>query len=656
MEKIKILIIYIFFGAIAVNGQEIRSYTQQMEKQRFFDYQNYLVKVSVSDDQRNYDVNYYRLDLDVIPGMQVIYGNVRVLATSLIDGFNLVVLDLHAHMLIDSVKSRHGVDHYSHSGNKLFITLDEDINNSEHVEVQISYHGRPVNEGSFNSFDFSFHQNSPIISTLSEPFGARLWWPCKDDPADKADSVDIIVTVPDTLVVASNGVLADEYENSNDTRTYFWKERYPISTYLISLAISNYEIFRDYYRYSPDDSLEVVYYVYPELLEAAKTDFSPTVDMIEYYASVFGEYPFIKEKYGMALFPWGGAMEHQTCTSYGAGLIRGNNRYDSIIAHELAHQWFGDLITIKKWSHIWLNEGFASYAEALWVEHLSGKQAYHEYMDAFDLGYFPFSVFITDSTNISSLFHATVYNKGAWVLHMLRKIMGDNKFFDALVSYRNKFAFGNATTEDFQRVCEQEYRSDLSWFFSQWIYGPFRPRYEIIWTDSAAAGREYVRVQLKQTQNDAGLFKMPLDLKITTVSRETTIVIWDSLAFQEFRFSFNEKIQNVSLDPDNWVLKYVARKPYLEHVSIRPNYPNPFASTTTIEYFVPIKGKIELSIYNILGQKVRSLVSKTQLADMYTIIWNGKSEQGKNVASGLYFCQLNYNESTIVTRKMIKIN
>ena len=536
-------------------GQDVHQQIRKMEQARFLRMQEALFNKFTQIDQSGFDVNFYRIDLNIDPTAQSISGNVTMQATSTVPGLNQVMLNFFDNMQVDSVVSDGDTLNFTHNNNELNITLTGTFDTGTSFSVTIYYSGHPGAAGGFKSFDFGQHQGAPIISTLSEPFGSPAWWPCKDDPADKADSVDIIITVPDTLVVASNGKLIRETGNEDSTKTFFWAERYPISTYLVSLAISNYKVFSDYYKYSDTDSMEVVYYVYPEHLTAAEEDFNITVAAISYYSSIFREYPFIKEKYGMAEFQWSGAMEHQTCTSYGRSLISGNHRYDSYLVHELAHQWFGDLVTMKRWSHIWLNEGFASYAEALWSGHVGGEQAYFDYMNLFDQGLFPTSVFVYDSTNISELFSRTVYDKGAWVLHTLRHVMGDSAFFDALINYRTSFAFGNATTEDFRDICETEYGADLDWFFDQWVYGLYRPSYEFSWSDSAAGGEHVVTLTLDQVQTNTGLFKMPLDIVLTTFSGDTTFIVWDSLASQEFQFVMNEEAINLKIDPNNWVLK-----------------------------------------------------------------------------------------------------
>ncbi len=550
-----VFLMLVMLVPIFVSAQTVHQQIRELEAARFAKYQSAFSMLALKAEPSDFDVSYYRIDLKIDPYAENVSGSVFVKAYSQINGLTEISLDLFDNMIVDSVVAQGDTLSWTHTENSLNITLPQTMDIDFYIGLQVYYHGRPTAGGGFRSFDFGRHKEFPIVATLSQPFGASAWWPCKDDPADKADSVDIVITVPDTFVVASNGLLASETLNEDDTKTYFWAERYPISTYLVSLAITNYEVFSNFYGYSDTDSMEVFYYVYPEHVAAAQEDFNITVEAITHFSSIFGQYPFIEEKYGMAEFQWGGAMEHQTCTSYGRGLIQGNHQYDSYLVHELAHQWFGDLITMKRWSHIWLNEGFASYAEALWAEHTGGKDSLHSYMKDFDQGLFPTSVFVYDSTNIAELFSRTVYDKGAWVLHMLRHVMGDSSFFNALIKYREAHEFGNATTEDFRDICQIEYGADLNWFFNQWVYGYFRPSYEYAWSDSSAGQNHFVTLTLNQIQMSTGLFKMPLDIELATLSGDTTFVVWDSLGSQTFQFTSDEEVVNLKIDPENWVLK-----------------------------------------------------------------------------------------------------
>jgi len=658
MDKKQIILSCIFFiGQLAtIFAQRAHDHIIEMERERFRKHTNVFFPNLSKTNQNDFDVIYYQIKLIIEPEIQFLRGEVTMTAKSLTDNLSQIDLDLFNNMEVQSILYKNNAVNFQHSNNTIKISLPEIIQKDELFTVTIIYRGQPQSQGGFAPFTFQNHLDIPIISTLSEPFGSPSWWPCKDDPADKADSVDLIITVPSDLTVASNGILESEVYHDNKTKTYSWSERYPISTYLVSLAITNYEIFSEYYHYSESDSMEVRYYVYPEDVSAAKIDFQFTVNMIKYYASVFGEYPFVKEKYGMAEFPWGGAMEHQTCTSYGANLLTGDNRNDPIVAHELAHQWFGNLVTMKKWSHIWLNEGFASYAEALWYENLYGKNVYLAYMKNFDIGFFPTSVFVTDSTNISELFSYTVYNKGAWILHMLRKITGDGAFFNILRYYTDRYAFSSALTKDFQAISEAVYGKPLDWFFNQWVYGLYRPKYQYFWNDNIINNKHIVTLEIHQVQANAELFKMPLDVKITTLSGEVNYTVWDSLEQHTFQFIVNAEPLRIDIDPEGWVLKNLQYTPQFETFSLSQNYPNPFSQSTIITYRLPYVGNTKLEIYNILGQKVRVLVDEKQYFYVYDKIWDGRDDHGNIVSSGIYFYQLVFEQKVVCMKKMIKLD
>lgn len=504
--------------------------------------------------QSQYDAKYYRLDLTLNDTTEIISGSTYIYAQALIDGFNLVELNFfdNSQMYVDSVKNNDALASYTWQNDMISVTLN-DTYDQEPFDLMVYYHGHPL-EGGLQSFDWRTHGNPsvPIISTLSEPYFARAWWPCKDLPRDKADSADINITVRSDLYVASNGLLREIVDNGS-TKTYKWHEKYPITTYLISIAATNYSIFSNWYHPLSGDSMEVIYYVYPERLPQAQALWPITPSMIECYADLFGEYPFVEEKYGMAHFPWGGAMEHQTCTSM---LYSWYSEW--VIAHELAHQWWGDYITCHNWHHIWINEGFAVYCEALWAEHSYGAEYYHDYMNDFTyLG--GGSIFVEDTTNVWNIFSTVVYDKGGWVHHMLRHVVGDSNYFTTMRSYYSdpQFAHGVAEIEDFQGVCEDVSGMDLDHFFQEWIYGTYYPRYEYSYTYESLGGDYYdVFLHIDQTQTtNPTHFTMPIDIKISTFSMDTTVVVFNDSRHEDFTIQVQSPPTEVELDPDDWILK-----------------------------------------------------------------------------------------------------
>ncbi len=514
-------------------------------------------------NQSDFDARYYRLDLKLNDTTQILTGAVYLYGTALINSFNVVELNFfdNAQMYVDSCKSNNGILSFNRGSNILRIFLNGTYNSGQPFGVTVYYHGHPL-EGGLQSFDWSTHGSPsvPIISTLSEPYFAQSWWPCKDLPRDKADSVDINVTVRSDLYVASNGLLR-EIVNNGSTKTYKWHEKYPIATYLVMLATTNYSIFSNWYHNLSGDSIPVTYYVYPEYLSQAQSTYPVTPSMIRFFAETFGEYPWVEEKYGMAHFTWGGAMEHQTCTS-----ILYNWYSDWVIAHELAHQWWGDYITCHNWHHIWLNEGFASYCEALWEEHLGGSSGYHSYMNGMQF-FSGGSIFIQDTTDANGIFGNIVYDKGAQVLHMLRHIVGDSTSFRIFRDFYSdpRYANGVAETEDFQGICEAASGMDLNYFFQEWIYGTYYPKYQYSFMTEPAGGGTatdvYIHINQTQTTNPT-YFTMPIDLRVTSSTKDTIAVGFNDPRHKDFKVRVPGTNVSVNLDPNVWILRTVSSTTY----------------------------------------------------------------------------------------------
>ncbi|UCE19714.1 MAG: peptidase M1 [Gemmatimonadota bacterium] len=498
-------------------------------------------------NQEQYDVRYYNIDLSVDPDLRRLAGTVQMRAEVVGDPIDHIEVDLLNNMTVSQITLSGTPTSFTHQHDLLDIDLERSYATGESVGIVIDYEGNPATSG-LGSFGFDLHAGRPMIWSLSEPFGARNWWPCKDQPSDKADSVDIRVTVPEGMIVASNGVLREVTDNG-DTETYWWHESYPITTYLVSVAIYEYATYSDYYKYSPTDSMEIQFYVFPDHLENLRSTYAKTKDMLAIFSDLFGPYPFLDEKYGQAEFIFGGGMEHQTCTSLGGWS-------EALIAHELAHQWWGDMITCRDFHHIWLNEGFATYSEALYWEQVHGKEAYFEDMNRnryFGEG----TIYVPDLTNIWRIFDGGLsYNKGSWVLHMLRHVVGDPVFFDILRAYYDsQYQHGTAVTEDFQSLCEAVSGMELGWFFQEWIYGEFYPEYDYSWTMVEQSGGYSVDLTIEQVQTNTAPFTMPVDVTFITQFGEETFVIFDSLQTQTFELILSSKPIVALLDVDGWILK-----------------------------------------------------------------------------------------------------
>ena len=496
-------------------------------------------------NQDAYDARFYDLDLTLTPSSQRLDGRVLTRATVTAGPLNTLDLDLDNLMTITSVTIGGSPAAYTHTADMLTVTLDRAYATGESVEIVVTYFGNPAPGGAFGWDTISGYSNP---WSLSEPYGSRTWWPCKDWSDDKADSVHVRIVAPTGYVTASNGAQVSHTDNGT-TAVDVWRHQYPIATYLVSIASYPYAVYSDWYHSAPNDSTEIQFFIYPADLNGVLAVQDKVKTMMAAFRDRFGEYPFLTEKYGHAEFPWGGGMEHQTCTSLG---------YfgESVVAHELAHQWWGDMVTCDDFHHIWLNEGFATYSEALWWESNGGEAALHQDM-AFNTYYGPGTIYVPDLNDWNRIFDSNLsYNKPSWVLHMLRHIMGDADFFASLAAYRQQHEYGTATTEEFRDICESVSGKDLHSFFQEWIYGEYYPAYEFDYSYAPAGGGYDVTVTVRQTQSWQ-IFDMPVDLTVHTNAGQTTFVVQNNLAEQDFVLHVTDTPQFVTLDENNWILKTV---------------------------------------------------------------------------------------------------
>jgi len=525
-------------------------------------------EVAAVTPSQSVDVKHYRLQIRLDLATSAIAGTVTIEGETLAptSGINI---DAEDSLQIDGVRLDGAALNFRHKQDKIALDLAQPLAAGRRFAIAIDYHGTGTgNNGLGEGMLVDRHGpvNTPVMATLSEPFGAPSWWPCIDDARDKA-TAEVEITVPAGYQATSNGRLVKTESNADQTTTFFWREDFPLSTYLVAVSATNYVKFEDTYTALDGTTMPLTYYVYPHHLEIAQQKFAVTRRAMEIFAPLFGEYPFLNEKYGMVEFPWGGGMEHQTLTSLGSSVIGSSGTSQSIIAHELAHQWWGDLVTLRTWDDIWLNEGFASYSEVLFFERFSNINAGDLMRGSYDDGKMSGRLGGTvTAEDLDNPFDDTgaVYTKGAWVLHMLRHLLGDQAFFDALKDYRQRFAYSNASTSDFQQVCEDHYGAKLDWFFTQWVYATGRPAYKVS-TDTHASdtGTGFtlkVTIKQKQTQSIPGrsqsVYIMPLDVTIKYAGGQTEKhVVMNDARKQTFTFNLAKQPVDVSVDENNWVLK-----------------------------------------------------------------------------------------------------
>ncbi len=504
--------------------------------------------------QTNYDVLFYDLFIRVNDTNENIYGKNSITAQAAQDGVTEIQVDLYSTISIDSIVAPSGVLSYTRAGNVVTVILDNTYNTGEEFEFDFYYYGHPT-EGGFQGFEFTSRGGAPLITTLSEPYFAKTWWPCKDRMDDKPDSMSIIIEIDTSLYCASNGTLDSVVNNGGNSHTYYYFVHYPIVTYLVSIAINNYAVWYDEWIYNGgNDTLPLVHAVYPDKYSYSLTKYNITPTVLEALSSQFGPYPFETEKYGHANFPWGGGMEHQTMTSMAGDGTFGFS--EPVVVHEASHQWWGDMITCESWQDIWLNEGWASYAEAAYYLETQGWASYHSYMAGMDYTYGG-TIYVQDTSGVWDIFTSRVYDKGAWVVHMLRGILGDPLFFTGVDAYyHSEHQHASATTEDLKNVFEAATGQELDWFFDEWIHGTYRPNYSWSFYSELSDTNGYdVYVEVNQTQTTAPqVFTMPVDLYFTGPN-DTAVLLIDERN-DLIKLNFNQNVTSVSFDPSNWVMDY----------------------------------------------------------------------------------------------------
>ena len=530
------ILVSLFLGIAIASGQTLFKNTQHTAD-LISKLQHYESLKTANQDM--YDVKYYGLDLKVDPVAKKVSGTVTVKAQVTGAGISQVELNLVQSDTVLQVTSSGRSLAFKHQNDLLVITLDRTYAVGEVFSVAVTYWFLDSGAGVY----YATSASQPLIYSFTEDaIGAKSWIPCKDLPSDKADSADIKITVPSNLIVAANGTLMAVYD-STTTKTYWWHEGYPIATYLISFAAHPYKTYTQYYKYSPTDSMQIQNYVLPANLATAPTTYAKVPGMIKYMSDMFGQYPFTKEKYGHAeVINFGGAMEHQTCTT-----IDVTNRVPGVIAHELAHQWCGDLVTLKDWSHIWLNESFAPYMAMIWFGHEYGQASFISELGSGEFG--PGKV--VDPSNANT-------GRGIWVLHMLRHVVGDSTFFNIMKSYFAdlRLKYGNAATADFTEICQQVSQKDLRRYFQQWLYAEYCPTYTSQYTSTASGSQYVVNLTIQQVQFRTNtIFQMPIDVTVRTAAGDTTIVVYDSLQTQTFQLTVKAQPTSIVLDKDNWILK-----------------------------------------------------------------------------------------------------
>ncbi len=563
-----------------------------------------LLPKSGDGPERGYDITYQRLELTIDPAVRAIAGTVTHHFTATLE-LGTLAFDLAAGMLVSDVQRAGQPLAFDRSGDLLLVHLPQPLPIGQRDSLSITYAGVPPSTG-FGSFVQSQHQDAPILWTLSQPYGARDWWPCKQDLEDKADSLDVVITVPEGQRAASNGLLIGEVSTGDGRVRFHWRHRHPIAYYLLAFAATNYTAYTEVAN-TVHGPVEVLNYVFPEELASAQALTPQVLPQLELFSALFGPYPFADEKYGHAQFIWGGGMEHQTMSFMGGW-------WYELIAHELAHQWFGNTVTCGSWEDIWLNEGFATYLAMLCYERLEPQEwpglrnERHRIATSQPDG----SVRCTDTTSVPRIFNSRLsYIKGAYVLHMLRWVCGDEAFFAGCRNYLNDpvLRHGTARTPQFIAHMEAASDMDLSGFFADWYVGEGHPAYTITWTQDMEG---LVRVAIDQhpSHPSVELFEMPLPLHFTAGEQDTMITVQNDALKQEFHFTLCFQAELLAFDRDQRMLSgpvTVTRVPVGAFGSARPLlFPNPVQLHADLFVGDALQGLAEVRIVDRTGRIVRS--------------------------------------------------
>jgi aminopeptidase N len=493
-----------------------------------------------------------------------------------------------------------GASSYSQDGDSLFITLPAPVSTSDTVDLIIDYSGTPAEEswGGFHFHPYVTYQMG--VGFITDPSMGKYMFPCHDRPSDKA-TFSFHITVPDTLYAVANGDSAGVTDNMNGTFTYHWNLNQPMSTYLAAISVADYTVLHD----STDS--RIYYYVYSWDVADALGSFVNVDLMLARFESIYGAYPW-DCKFSYVQTPIGD-MEHVSQVYHMASAINGNTNYDWLLAHEMAHQWWGNCVTEEFWTDVWLSESFATFSEAIWME-TYGQNEYHDYVVNNIMKPYLYSgeLFpIVEPETPAELWSSTTYEKGASVLYMLRLIMGDAAFFNGFDTYFAEHSYQTATTIDFIEHMEAEH-GDLTWFFDEWVYGPGYPIYDISsnWVQQGSSWQ--LTLGINQIQSVENFFTMPVEFLVEGTGTDSLITFLNNSPGQEEIFILPFEPSSVVFDPYTRILSSAILGieeqafPPQGGVSTMCLGPNPATDATTIYWQGTESLPLSVTVYDLSGR------------------------------------------------------
>ena len=607
-------------------------------------------------ETEKYDVHFYDLDLNMTNISTTLSGTVEIHGSAR-EELDSVWFELFETFTISEIKFNGTPVNYKRSLSVVKVPVNISMNDS--FVISISYNGTPP-DGTTNPLGGSgmTNDNSPswgnqVTWSLSEPFSAFEWFPCKQSLTDKADSVFVSITVPSTCKAGSNGVLVEVLDLGNGFKKFSWEHRYPIDYYLISVSVAQYIEYTVYANpVGATNPIPIQNFIYnnPATLPNFKNDIDETVDFIEYFSDIFGLYPFYKEKYGHCMAPLSGGMEHQTMTTQGFF----NN---TLTAHELAHQWWGNHVTCKSWSDIWVNEGFASYAEYLMLEELYPGDELDDMLDRHNtiMSQSGGSIWVEDSLDGDRIFSSRLtYDKGAAFVHTLRYLINnDELFFTSLQNFQSDFTFSTALGIDVQEVMENVSGLDLSEAFEQWYFGEGYPTYSAKW--NVVGNDLLVNISHNASMpSRTPLFTNDLDVRFKRAGLSDTTIRFSITSNDEnFKIEGLNTVTSLSLiDPNNWIINkvgFIQRDLSLKIDELKKEdnqssislYPNP-----TMDFIEVNSSKTEVLHLKITDTSGKLCFSKSIKA--------GDKIDVSEFHSGLYMFQIESENGEQITRKIVR--
>jgi aminopeptidase N len=497
------------------------------------------------------DAIHYRISLEIKDSTDEITAEAEILFAMNEDGVKSIALDF-AGLEVDGVAEDGRAARFMHAGGRLEVQLQGGHRRGDRCRVAVKYHGKPT--------DGLFIKKNKLgdrsIFADNWPNRAHYWFPAIDHPYDKA-TVEFFVTAPDRYDVIANGSLVETASKQNGARLTHWSEAVPIPTYCMVIGATEFSIINVGAARGAPGGTQIFYYLYPKDRDSGVKDFGRAYEMVEFYANLIGPYPYEKLALVQSSTRFGG-MENSSSIFFDERAFGGSRRLEGTVAHEIAHQWFGDSVTESDWHHLWLSEGFATYFGHLFFERADGRDEFvrllaedkQSYLKAYAAD--PRPIYDPSITDLFKLLNANNYQKGGWVLHMLRHVLGDEKFFAAIRDYYRTYRDRNALTIDLQRVMESHAGRPLDWFFEEWFYEPGYPIYDATWRWDEGAKQLRLRVTQRQEKT---LFRMPLDVEIRLGDTSRREVVQVDERDHTFTFKLDSKPQAVAIDPGEWVLK-----------------------------------------------------------------------------------------------------